>query len=134
MLLPSMPRRDTLRGEIIISLALGRLLHRFRRHGTVAHFLEYLRESRHFWSRGAGASPAVWVSFESLPPTSAHGGGRFRARTCAATPAIATKTITAGTIYSGHASGWATNKTNEKVRFHLVWLTRFPQNTKYRSD
>src|SRR5207249_7871734 len=116
MLLPSMPRRDTLRGEIIISLALGRLLHRFRRHGTVAHFLEYLRESRHFWSRGAGASPAVWVSFESLPPTSAHGGGRFRARTCAATPAIATKTITAGALYGGHAVGSGAHKRNPEGR------------------
>src|SRR2546428_14060720 len=88
---------DTLRGEIIVSLALGRPLHRFRRQGTVAHFLEYLRESRHFWSRGAGASTAAWVSFESLPPTPAHGGRPFLARTCAAPPAIATSTLTAGT-------------------------------------
>src|SRR5436309_14805567 len=104
MLLPNMPPPDTLRGEIIVSLALGRLLHRFRRHGTVAHFLEYLRESRHFWSRGAGVSPAVWVSFESLPQTSAHGGGRSRSRTCAATRAIASQTIRAGTIYRPPAS------------------------------
>src|SRR5437870_13864049 len=111
MLLPSMPPPDTLRGEIIVSLALGRLLHHFRRHGTVAHFLEYLRESRHFWSRGAGASPAVWVSFESLPPTSAHGGGRFRPRTCAATPAIATRTITAGAISRSPRSGRGSYRT-----------------------
>src|SRR2546425_10069604 len=97
MLLPSMPPPDTLRGEIIVSLGLGGLLHRFRRHGTVAHFLEYLRESRNFCSRCPGASTAARVSFESLPPTSAHGVGRFLARTCAATPAIPTRTMTAGT-------------------------------------
>src|SRR2546428_2800544 len=86
MLLPSMPPPDTLRGEIIVSLALGRLLHHFRRHGTVAHFLEYLRESRHFWSRCAGASTAAWDSLESLPPTSAPGRARcladMRRRPC----------------------------------------------------
>src|SRR2546428_13379668 len=102
MLLPSMPPPDTLRGEIIVSLALGRLLHHFRRHGTVAHFLEYLRESRHFWARCAGASTASWVPFDALSPTSAHGRCRILARTCAARPALATITTTAGTTSSGH--------------------------------
>src|SRR5437879_13382841 len=96
MLLPSMPPPDTLRGEIIVSLALGRLLHRFRRHGTVAHFLEYLRESRSLLVPGCGRLNGGLGLLRVLAADIGPRGGRFLARTCAAAPAIAPSTITDG--------------------------------------